>query len=214
MRAMRRVTTIGSIAILAMATTVSSASATPWPWDGIYPDKSTHSYCYTTSVPDSIRSYIPGAMNYLVSATDIPGVPFQDPCDTKNSNEDGDPATDVAWFQAWVQDGYGDATTCKVRTASQPGWCDMRFVKINKAAVDAADDPHHQYIKTVCHELGHSLGLAHYDADGGLGGIPPGGEWDCMVSGHVTQPGAPPVSDPWIWQLNSHNKDHVNAWWP
>ncbi|GGT03727.1 hypothetical protein GCM10010156_72000 [Planobispora rosea] len=143
-----------TLAGLTAIATVAPAGADIWPFGGIPPDKSTHSYCYTTSVSTGLRSYIPGAMNYLNSATAIPGVPFHSPCETTNSSSDGTPATDVAWFQVWVDGSYGQAE-CKVRTASDPGVCDQRHTRINSSMIKATSDPHYQFIKTVCHELGH-----------------------------------------------------------
>ncbi|WP_146607684.1 hypothetical protein [Spongiactinospora gelatinilytica] len=201
---------ISATAAIILASAIP-ASADPWPFDDIFPDKSTHSYCYTSSVGSGLKSYIPGAMNYLASATTIPGVPLHATCDTKPSDVDGDPATDVAWFDIWVNVGYGEAP-CRVRTASNSNHCDQRFAKINTELIDSEADPHHQYIKTVCHELGHTAGMDHYSPFlPSLPDIPPGNELDCMASGDVTRSDNPAGS--WIHKYSEHHIDDANPWW-
>ncbi|MGC5012315.1 hypothetical protein ACLQ2R_16245 [Streptosporangium sp. DT93] len=206
------------LAVSLAATLVAStapASADLWPWvQGIPPDKTVHTYCYTTSVGSGLKSYIPGAMNYLADNTDVEGTYLESPCDIQNSNgPGGDPATDAAWFQVWVDDAYGQVE-CKVRTASQPGWCDQWHVRINNETIDASADPHHQYIKTVCHELGHSVGLAHYNPTLNPPDVPGavGQPHDCQASGSVTSANLPGAAGSWTWQYNQHHKDHINAW--
>ncbi|ACZ86039.1 hypothetical protein [Streptosporangium roseum] len=193
-------------------TTITPAAADLWPFDGIPPDKSTHSYCYTTSVQADLKSYIPGAMNYLANATTIPGVPFHSPCETTNSSSDGTPATDVAWFDVWVEGSFGQAV-CKVWTASDPDVCDQRHARINGNVIRASGDPHHQFIKTVCHELGHTAGIDHYSP---LAAPPePPGAFgqpqDCMASGDVTAIGNPGGS--WIHTYNPHHIGDANPHW-
>jgi len=197
---------------LTTATTVAPASADLWPFDGIPPDKSTHSYCYTTSVTAEVKSYIPGAMNYLNTATNITGVPFHSPCETTNSSSDGTPATDVAWFVVWVENAYGQAE-CKVRTASDPNVCDQRHTRINSSMIKTSSNAHHQFIKTVCHELGHTAGVDHYSP---LASPPePPGAFgqpqDCMASGDVTRIGNPTGS--WIHTYNPHHIADLNPHW-
>jgi hypothetical protein len=144
MRAGLKVALTAALVGLTTIMTVTPASADQWPFDGIPPDKSTHSYCYTTSVTDEVKSYIPGAMNYLNTATNIPGVPFHSPCETTNSSSDGTPATDVAWFVVWVEGAYGQAE-CKVRTASDPSVCDQRHTRINSSMIKTSSNAHHQF---------------------------------------------------------------------
>ncbi|MFI6393703.1 hypothetical protein [Nonomuraea sp. NPDC050540] len=200
--------------ILAILPT-SSAYADPWPFDGIPPDKSNHSYCYTTSVDAQLKSYTPGAMNYLADATTIPAVTLHTPCDTQNSNGDGSPATDVAWFKIWVDGSYGEAP-CKIRTASDNSICDQRFAKINSSTINAAPNPHNQFIKTVCHELGHTAGLDHYSPLAQFPEFPgaSGQPQDCMASGEVNAIANrynPAAS--WIWTYNQHHINDANPWW-
>nr|WP_152992322.1 hypothetical protein [Nonomuraea pusilla] len=212
---MRHGIKVASAAVLAgliVATTATPAAADLWPFDGIPPDKSTHSYCYTSSVTTGLKSYIPGAMNYLDSATNIPGVPFHSPCETTNSETDGTPATDVAWFEVWVTDAYGEVE-CKVRTASNPNVCDQNHTRINSSMIKTSSNAHQQYIKTVCHELGHTTGLNHY---GPLLSPPePPGAFgqpqDCMASGDVTRIGD--VTGTWTHTYNPHHIGHINPHW-
>ncbi|MFG1755706.1 hypothetical protein [Streptosporangium sandarakinum] len=212
MRKSRKLALVVGITTIIGVAGAAPAAADQWPFDGIPPDKSTHSYCYTSSVDSTLKSYIPGAMNYLADATTIPGVPLHATCDTKNSNEDGDPATDVAWFNIWIDDAYGEAP-CRVRTASDSSICDQRFAKINGSMIKAGPDAHHQYIKTVCHELGHTAGLDHYSPlvsppePPGAFGQPQ----DCMASGEVTRIGNPAGS--WTWTYNQHHISDANPWW-
>lgn len=46
--------------------------------------------------------------------------------------------------------------------------------------------------KTMCHEIGHSVGLTHG-----------GGTTDCMLNGPVSQQTS---------SYNSHHREHINAW--
>ncbi|GAA4071057.1 hypothetical protein [Nonomuraea soli] len=195
--------------------TATSATADTYPYAAKL-DKSNHGYCYTTSVTSQLQSCISEAMNYLADSTDIPGVTFHTPCDTQNSNGDGLPAADVAWFSIWIDGAYGEAP-CKIKTASDSTVCDQFFGKINSSSINATANPHNQFIKTVCHELGHTAGLAHYnpliDPFPEVPGAP-GQPHDCQASGDVTLIVAkynPPAS--WIWTYNQHHIDHINSWW-
>lgn len=213
-RKWRIVVTASLSAILtAIAATVSPVSlmANTWPFDGMYPDKSTHSWCYHSSAGSTLRSYIPGAMNYLYNSTTIPGIPQHATCDTQNSNQDGDPATDVVWRQGSLNGQFGTAP-CFVETASNSTHCDQRQITIGVNNIENSDYPHQQYIKTVCHELGHTAGFDHYAGFANPPAIPPGGVLDCMVSGDVKYASNPTGS--WIWQYNSHHLSHANSWWP
>ncbi|MEU7004534.1 hypothetical protein [Nonomuraea sp. NPDC046570] len=209
----RQLSIVVGIAVVLTLVSVTSASADIWPFKGVPPDKASHSYCYTSSVSATSKSYIPGAMNYLNERTAIPGVSFHSSCDTQNSDGDGSPATDVAWFDMWVDGAYGEAT-CKIRTASDSGVCDQAFVKLNTGTLNAAARPHQQYIKTSCHELGHTVGLNHYSALASPP-EPPAGDFsqphDCMMSGDVDK--MPDPTGSWLWQYNDHHVNHINGWW-
>ncbi|MFI7534900.1 hypothetical protein [Streptosporangium sp. NPDC049376] len=196
---------------VASVVTPTSLLANTWPFDGMYPDKSTHSWCYHSSVSSTLKSYIPGAMDNLYTSTTIPGVPQHATCDSQNSNQDGDPATDVMWIQGNLNGAFGTAP-CFVETASNSTHCDQRKVTIAASTIEASQYPHHQYIKTVCHELGHTAGFDHYSALASPPAIPPGGVLDCMTSGDVKYASNPTGS--WIWQYNSHHISHANSWWP
>lgn len=58
--------------------------------------------------------------------------------------------------------------------------------------------------QTACHEIGHSVGLQHYNTAGILA---PNGESDCMRSGAV-----PSEADTWH-TYGNHHKSHINDYY-
>nr|WP_157553999.1 hypothetical protein [Herbidospora sakaeratensis] len=148
-------------------------------------------------------------MDYLYWTTDIPGIPQHATCDYLNSNQDGDPATDVAWAQ-FSDPVYGSAV-CAVRTASDSSVCDQRLVSLNVTNIQNVNHWQHQMMKTTCHELGHTVGLDHYYPQAPIPDFPPGGVLDCMASQSVDDYDEPTGS--WTYTYNSHHIAHINAWW-
>lgn len=220
MARMRRYLTVMIAALFGVIIAGMPATADPWGGhseDGgppYWPDKSTHSWCYTSSVTATVKAYVPGALNYLYNSIDIPGIPQHPSCDTQNSNQDGDPATDVAFFEAWIGTGVVGTIKCRVRTASDSSVCDQHHLYIGSEVINATSMPHQQYIKTVCHELGHTVGLYHYAPIGG--GVTTGAH-DCMASGDVailSQAAYIGNLGTWLHTYNAHHLGHINAEWP
>jgi hypothetical protein len=56
--------------------------------------------------------------------------------------------------------------------------------------------------KTLCHEIGHSVGLQHYTSAGS--GAVPGENNDCMKSGPVD-------GDVWWIEYSDHHQAHIDT---
>ena len=74
-------------------------------------------------------------------------------------------------------------------------YCDQYYVQIDLNYIIQSSEPDDENIKkTMCHELGHSVGLSHGSTYGG-----------CMVSGAVN-------GDVTWRRYSSHHKGHINGW--
>ncbi len=82
-------------------------------------------------------------------------------------------------------------------TLTSAGRCDVGRLRVN---VDALTD-YTQRRKTLCHEVGHSVGLPHYTSRGS--GVVNGENNDCMKSGTVT-------GELWWIEYSQHHRDHIN----
>lgn len=127
---------------------------------GRRPDNHDHDWCWSTGWPGSTWSTDANTRHAnLDSQTSFGG----------GTNQTCDSGTDVYWKAAsitqrgtYVCDDFNGTT------------CDNASVTINtNTSILAAGD---QRRKSMCHELGHSGGLAHYS----------GTAYDCMVSGSST----------------------------
>ncbi|CAN5325743.1 hypothetical protein BH09ACT5_BH09ACT5_08330 [soil metagenome] len=75
--------------------------------------------------------------------------------------------------------------------------CDTGRVALN---VDELHD-YTQRRKTLCHEIGHSVGLQHYTSSGT--GVVAGENNDCMKNGPVS-------GEVWWVEYSQHHRDHIN----
>jgi predicted Zn-dependent protease len=66
-------------------------------------------------------------------------------------------------------------------------------VIVDRAELQIGDHDIEDMEKTMCHEVGHSVGLTH------------GGNTDCMLNGEI-----PSTSIVWR-TYDSHHKSHINA---
>ncbi len=78
------------------------------------------------------------------------------------------------------------------------GYCDQYYVTLDPAQINVGSNDDAD--KTVCHELGHTVGLTHGSGGGD------GGTDDCMISGER------PSTNSQYERYSSHHKEHINAW--
>lgn len=109
----------------------------------------------------------------------------------------GDGETDTVWFDADLPDGQRGQTFCEDFDGSL---CDQFYVTLDPLEINIGSNDEADTTKTACHELGHSVGLAH-GAGGGNGGSD-----DCMMSGER------PSLNVQYERYSTHHKDHINAW--
>lgn len=202
LRRLRRLAVVASMALAALALAVP-ATADPFGLDtpttnvagvGAIPDNFDHTYCFSgPGWTPSLRAVVNTQMVNL---------------DTQTSYFDTYPAppclgqTDI-WFEVTaLAAGVRGEWTCRLwgdGADGVPGTGDERCAG---ATVRISNDPtvlvnDHQRRKTTCHEIGHSIGLAH--------GTDTTTFWDdCMVSGTV----APGIQ--WE-QYNAHHIAHANS---
>jgi hypothetical protein len=110
-------------------------------------------------------------------------------------------ATDVV-FRIANLGGLGYGYTDCLRTNAE-GYCDSWSIDIDWEQIqqDAVNDGY-QARKTLCHEIGHSLGLHHYSA----GSSPDGATNSCMITG-IHDSGAA-----WTRTYGAHHRSHINNW--
>ena len=80
------------------------------------------------------------------------------------------------------------------------GYCDQYYVTLDPAQINVGSNDDADTDKTVCHELGHTVGLTHGSGGGD------GGTDDCMISGER------PSTNSQYERYSSHHKEHINAW--
>jgi len=129
------------------------------PDHGYRPDNFDHDWCWSTGWPGGSWSTDATARHtYLNDTTNFSGGSLQ----TCNSG------TDVYWKASTTQTAYGSYICDDLNS----GICDNASITILNSTIL----PQSNRRKTMCHELGHTGGLAHYS----------GTTLDCMVSGLVT----------------------------
>jgi len=110
-------------------------------------------------------------------------------------------STDVIFYKDRIDGSAGGHSPC-IRTNAN-GYCDTRAVTIDWDLIQAVSThPNYQARKTICHEIGHTLGVRHYSA----GSSPDGTTNSCMISG-VYDSGAD-----WTKQYGPHHVAHINSW--
>lgn len=174
--------------LIAIASMVGRAHADPWGTDtsetGAHPDSNPHTYCAGNSF-----SWWPRVENIENNALGKPtdaNVVYNSSCDYSSSTE-----TDVVWYVAELSGTTRGTTRCE----DFDTYCDQYYVKIDYNYIIESSDPDGENVsKTICHELGHTVGLSHGSTYGG-----------CMVSGEVS-------GDLSYRRYSSHHVGHINAW--
>ncbi|GAA3683484.1 hypothetical protein GCM10022237_47690 [Nocardioides ginsengisoli] len=187
------------LAVLTVAVTTMTnggpASADPYPNEW-YPDKGTyHSFCFTLAFAQ--HSGLVSRARYSMDNND--GVEAQTVVDTDEQSCSA--ATDVV-FRIGDLHGKAYGSTDCVRWNGN-GYCDSWAVDIDWEVIkqDAVNDGYAARF-TLCHEIGHTLGVKHYPA----GSSPDGATNSCMLS-LLTDTGAA-----WTRSYGAHHRSHINNW--
>jgi len=168
----------------------TSSVADPWGTGtsdtGAHPDSNPHTYCYEYGFPGHYEHSVAQMENNALGDPTAATVVRESSCDYSSRTE-----TDVVW--QW-RDLPG-TTRGRTRCEDFDTYCDQFYVQIDFNQITSSSSPDEENIrKTMCHELGHSVGLTH--------GPTPGG---CMVSGAVN-------GDLQWRRYASHHRNHINAW--
>ncbi|WP_162907922.1 hypothetical protein [Allorhizocola rhizosphaerae] len=181
------VAAVGAIAMPARADNFGGCYG-PLTDQGCVPDNFNHWYCYDESVGtinQTFRTQIVAAMVYLHDNTSYDQ--FFEPNGVCNA------ASDVVWqVTTAVAPNRGDYACLTFNSA---GRCEQARLRLNP---NLLTDTHNRR-KTACHELGHSVGLAH----GQFGASTPEFYDDCMRTGPVN-------TETRFQQLNLHHRTHAN----
>lgn len=174
---------IVGVPVIANADTWGSQSTTT----GAHPDGGSHWYCFGSGFPSqkfvSVNEISEVALD---SATDA-NVQLDDACNYSSGVQ-----TDVRWLSGNLASIRGQAP-CVVYLAS--GYCDRYDVTIDFIEIAEGEDDEIDGRKTICHELGHSVGLTHHDSG-----------YKCMITGPV------PSTDGQWRRYEDHHIAHINAW--
>lgn len=180
---------IGAIAASPGAAAGDPIGAGP-PDSFFFADSSTQGFCLGNSLTDRAHLYFVAQMDYLDDATDM-----ADFGPTSCSS-----AVDIVGHNFNLAGNRKGSTSCQV--PPQGDVCTSADVFIDEVEVATSPYPTPGLQKTICHEIGHTVGLTHYKVAAYPG--PPEGQEDCMRSGDL------PNGDP-IWRTYSvHHKNEIN----
>lgn len=189
---------------VALATTwlmAAPASADTWPYSPHPPDRGTHTFCFASEyMPNTIvqGAAFPTFDNIAVQT--VVNVEYHGTC------KDG---TDARVGQQDLGNTIFGETTCVLLNSNS--FCDRWRVRINYSLINSYSSTStattNGVRKTVCHEVGHTLGLAHYGNGDPYFNSPDGSTNSCMISGY--QGGG----QAWTRTYGPHHVGHINAWW-
>lgn len=172
-------------------TWVSTAPGVADPWGtntddtGAHPDSNPHTYCFQD--PGGYRADVNDITdNALATPTDA-NISFHSWCDFSSQSE-----TDVVWRQRDLSGTKRGTTYCE----DFDTYCDQYYATIDyNYIVQSSTADAENVKKTICHELGHTVGLTH-GADPGY----------CMISGEVG------TDIKWRRYAPHHKNDHIDPW--
>lgn len=158
---------------------------------GAFPDSNPHTYCLGASLSSSATDEWIAHMNYLEAATDI----------NSSGPSDCTGSTDVIGQNVNLPGAQMGLTDC-IEFAGFV--CDRSRAQIDESYIAQQRYPITTRRKTICHEVGHTVGLTHYkDADRDYPS-PAENQHDCMISGTLPSP-----DDVWK-AYSTHHKSHIN----
>lgn len=150
------------------------------------PDNSGHTWCFgaSTDGAQDLRASMRWAINNMTNTTQMSDQELDACNDT----------TDVKWQRVDVEGSARGRYSCQDEPR-RPRVCTEAEVRIRPEAIqqdledsgDGNPEPGELDLnrdKTVCHELGHSLGFDHHDLSY-FQGPGPDHQKDCTVAGHV-----------------------------
>lgn len=184
LRDLRRIVGFGLIVILS-SSRPAVVEADAFPWLGYYADNSLHSYCWAS--PMSMKDEAEWAMIYaLANDTDM-SRSYSGYCDGYDYN------TDV-WFYSYDLP-YPARGQYDCVGFDSPTICGTADIVFDIPQIEGDGDLWwYDRVKTACHEIGHSVGLAHAAT-----------ATDCMDFGAV-----PGTQIQWR-NYNSHHIYHINS---
>jgi hypothetical protein len=137
------------------------------------PDAGDHTYCFESSMTSAFQYHATNSMSYVAAYT-IYGV----------AKIGCSGVTDVRFAEANLGSATRGDYSCLLLTLANN--CETSKVRLNPVLLTDGNNRR----KTACHEVGHSLGLAH------------GGTTDCMLSGPVSTSVA---------NYTAHHIAHINS---
>ncbi len=172
------------------AVVMPTASADPGFIDGP-PDKGLHTWCYHDV--GSLQTVMDASMTRLRDQT-VVDTAYHPSCTAH---------TDVRWVQGPTPyPDYIGWTECKVWNENY--YCDRYRVTLYKGLMDQTPNPSAQYDITACHELGHSVGVSHYNSASVSPDYP---TQSCMRNSYNA------TGATWERQYGSHHRTaHINPW--
>lgn len=197
---MARLLAAGGLALSVAVTAAGPALADPYPVDG-GPDTGTHTYCFDTDFP--LNSTVKPRALYSMDNND--GVMAQTNVTTQDYGTSCGTAIDVRFQQRPIPGVLAaGASPCANRVAA--GRCGRRDVRIDWAnIVEYATNVGYQARNTLCHEIGHTLGVRHFtgpidNPDGQLAPL------SCLKV-DINDSGAA-----WERRYGPDHRAHINAW--
>lgn len=146
-------------------------------------DNSAHSYCKTASLDADLHSLLDDVMTHsLGNSTDMTVHP--ETCQLQ---------TDAWVYDADLPGVARGAYTCNSGQLIG-NVCSSASVTVDPAQIRIGDFDADDFKKTFCHEIGHSVGLAHAS-----------NHTDCMRNGEIPAP-----IGQWK-HYNAHHDGHINA---
>lgn len=144
-----------------------------WPAE---PDRGVHTFCFGTAHPPGTA--VLNRARYAMDNND--GLQAQTVIKTQEFANCTD-VIDIRFQQRPANGALGDTMCLRTNTV---GRCDQWRVRIAWGLIQQlASNPGYQARKTLCHEIGHTVGLAHYGNGDPYTTSPDGSNHSCMRSG-------------------------------
>lgn len=166
---------------------------------GAKPNPNNHNGCWEIGTNADITTPATNSLATTANNSDLNGG-FQGACGTFITQ-------DVRIYVIDLPNGFGSAP-CVSPGGPGPGVeCNRYDLAIDRVEILAATPDAFDGVglaKTICHELGHSMGLTHYKDGNNDFPNAPDGQSDCMISGVV------PNGEGYWTIYSNHHKAHIN----